>query len=227
MNTPFRLLACVILLLTAVAASAQTINVAFRSDPYSGLSARAGSTVGDVWNSWSAPNGGSESWTFNGFKDTAGNLTEISANATTTSGQLWNGGLGGNDLGLFDYYWHINDVGTLTITLDSLVENGVYDLYIYGARNAGSPESQESQSFTVEPTTYTTAYDGPQGAFQENVNYVRFTSITADSKGLLTFTTNGLPNGFTLTAVPEPSTYAACAGLVVLGLAVWRRRVAS
>ena len=31
----------------------------------------------------------------------------------------------------------------------------------------------------------------------------------------------------TITAVPEPSTYAACAGAAVLGLAFWRRRRAA
>jgi len=40
-------------------------------------------------------------------------------------------------------------------------------------------------------------------------------------------TSNFAIDNVTLTAVPEPSTYAACAGAAVLGLAFWRRRRAA
>jgi len=45
--------------------------------------------------------------------------------------------------------------------------------------------------------------------------------------GFTTITGLGLPNGIvvgSMSAIPEPSTYAAIAGGAMLGLAVWQRR---
>jgi hypothetical protein len=51
-----------------------------------------------------------------------------------------------------------------------------------------------------------------------------------DAFAIYSVTTNGsnfVIDTVKITAVPEPSTYAACAGAAVLGLAFWRRRRAA
>jgi hypothetical protein len=53
---------------------------------------------------------------------------------------------------------------------------------------------------------------------------------TFDAFAIYSVNTNGSNfaiDNVLITAVPEPSTYAACAGAAVLGLAFWRRRRAA
>ena len=56
------------------------------------------------------------------------------------------------------------------------------------------------------------------------------TTSTFDAFAIYSVSTNGSSfaiDDVNITAVPEPSTYAACAGAAVLGLAFWRRRRAA
>ena len=56
------------------------------------------------------------------------------------------------------------------------------------------------------------------------------TTYAFDAFAIYSVTTDGSSfaiDNVTITAVPEPSTYAACAGAAVLGLAFWRRRRAA
>ena len=56
------------------------------------------------------------------------------------------------------------------------------------------------------------------------------TTYAFDAFAIYSVTTDGSNfaiDNVTVTAVPEPSTYAACAGAAVLGLALWRRRRAA
>lgn len=230
MNSRFRLLACAIALFSAAVASAQTvINVFFGPTPYTGISAVPGSTASDVWNTWSAPNGTVDgSWLSPALVDATGAPTLVEGEARSTTDQLWNGGIPGNAITLFDSYWHLDGLGTLTVTISGLAEYSVHDLYIYGARRTDDPDipvGPGSSSFTVDSTTLTTSYDGSVSSFDENINYVRFVSLVADDKGMITFTADqSISNGFSLvsasTPVPEPATYAALAGLTALGLAM-------
>ncbi|MBS0630315.1 MAG: PEP-CTERM sorting domain-containing protein [Verrucomicrobia bacterium] len=234
MNSRFRLLTCALALFSAAVASAQTvINVAFGSTPYTGLSAVPGSTSSDVWNLWSAPNGAVDgSWLSGALVDATGAATLVEGEARSTTDQLWNGGIPGNAITLFDSYWHLSGLGTLTVTISGLAEYSVHDLYIYGARRTDDPDilvGPGSSAFTVGSTTLTTSYDGSVSSFDESINYVRFVSLVADSKGMIIFTADeSISNGFSLvsptTPVPEPATYAALAGLAALGLAIQYRR---
>lgn len=234
MHTPFRLIVCLVAAVFAAAtASAQTVvNVAFGPTPYTGLSAVPGSTGNDIWNTWSAPNGGLiGAWISGPLVDATGAATSVEADARSTTDELWNGGINGNGITLFDSYWHLNGAGTLTVTLTGFDAYSVHDLYIYGARRTDDPGifiGPESGAFTVDSVTLTTSYDGTVSAYDEGVNYVRFVSLAADDKGMIKFSTESISNGFSLvsasTPVPEPATYAVLAGLGALGLAFLRRR---
>jgi hypothetical protein len=65
--------------------------------------------------------------------------------------------------------------------------------------------------------------------FDFSANVASPTTRIFDSIGLfsVTDTSNFVIDNVNITAVPEPSTYAACAGAAVLGLAFWRRRRAA
>ena len=230
MKSTLRLLGLAAVLASAVAASAQNvvINVAFRLDPYTGASAYEGSSSGDIWNAWGAPNGGAPIWTLDNLGDVNGNTTAVSVVAISDTGQIWQGGISGNGISLFDAYWHAAGPGNMHFFITGLSANYSYDLIVYGGRRTDwweHPIGPETQSFTLGSTTYQTSYNGTQDAFVALQNYVRFSNVSANS-GYLSFFTPNLPNGFTLvgTPIPEPSTYAALAGALALGLVMLRRR---
>jgi len=86
--------------------------------------------------------------------------------------------------------------------------------YYYSANNAAS----NIMSQTITPNTLTSGNE--YVFFGANVAVVD--KITANSA--LNIATFESSNSFTISAIPEPSTYAAFAGLGALGLACWRRR---
>lgn len=68
--------------------------------------------------------------------------------------------------------------------------------------------------------------EDPGAAAGWSIGDVRHTGSSND--GSINFSTTGAPFQFSVAAtlaVPEPSTYALLAGLMVLGICVWRRRV--
>lgn len=232
MNSPLRLLACAVLLFTAATASAQTVINASFGGAYTGKNALPDSTDSDVWSPWDAANGPTNGeWESGPLLDTAGNLTSISAIASSTTGEIWRGGITGNAVPLFDSYWHLNGLGELTLTIQNLERFTTYDLYVYGARRTddpGIPIGPSTGEFNIGVNALSTTYDGTADSFQENINYVHFNVLT-DEGGEIVLHTTSIINGFTLvtpaaTAVPEPSTYAIVAGVAALGLAIQYRR---
>jgi hypothetical protein len=91
-------------------------------------------------------------------------------------------------------------------------------------------------SYTVSRTTsasltFSFSLTG-EGLVNFNRSYVVSSPSTYsfDAFALFSLSSNGSNfaiDNVTVTAVPEPSTYAACAGAAVLGLAFWRRRRAA
>ena len=72
--------------------------------------------------------------------------------------------------------------------------------------------------------------DGGTFSFGNNFTILSPTTDYFDTLAFYSVNTNGSDfniSGVTITAIPEPSTYAACAGAAVLGLAFWRRRRAA
>jgi len=104
-------------------------------------------------------------------------------------------------------------------------------------------------AFTITlsaPTTYTVSYEVFSGSGTGGTSVASYSAATTPSTYLSNLTFDGLAIGARFrsgvagditysslsvitggaTAVPEPSTYAALAGLAALGLVAWRRRVA-
>lgn len=208
-----------------------TINVDFGSPdtaaPFSGNALAP--AAGTVWNNITSAG-------------TTSNLLDSQGNATGVSLQFSPSG-----------FWHSNSAystGELTTTYGNLIfdyayANGssrifhltglavgqAYDLYLYsqgdspnqGATFSLGAGTANQSSLSSTGTNFTT--------FSEGANYVVFRNLQANGSGQVTITlatnpatTFGALNGLQLTAIPEPSTYAALAGAAALGLAVWHRR---
>ncbi|MET0262888.1 MAG: hypothetical protein ABW223_08310 [Rariglobus sp.] len=149
---------------------------------------------------------------------------------TSVSNDFFFGSVLGNGITLFDDYAHRGGGIVMSFTISGLDASALYRLYVYSARNTNDAIFEANQgftetgSFTVDGVTKGTSYANEQNAFIEGVNYVVFNAVT-NGAGQLTFTSDaGVVNGFTLQAIPEPSAFAALAGLFVLGVTVSRRR---
>jgi len=70
----------------------------------------------------------------------------------------------------------------------------------------------------VDPTTHFGARPGVYNVTASN--FLRLYGLGGGGNEVAAFTLNQL----TISAIPEPSTYAAIAGAAMLGLAVWHRR---
>lgn len=105
--------------------------------------------------------------------------------------------------------------GTITFTPASAIQLSANTTY-WAVASASS-----GSSFRASITTATgeTSADGWSIA---NNRYATTNSGTSWNSG-----GNLLRISVSASAIPEPSTYAACAGVAVLGLAVWRRRRAA
>jgi hypothetical protein len=152
---------------------------------------------------------------------TAGNIT------VNISGQqgLFNFASGGTNADLFDdFYFKNGGAMTLTLSGPGISASTDYDLTFWAFYGA---EARNTTIAGASGTTGTTlgpiAFDNPPTSLSDNDASGTFTS---DGSGNLTFTiggTNNRPalNGFTLTAIPEPS---AATLLALGGLALIRRR---
>ena len=71
---------------------------------------------------------------------------------------------------------------------------------------------------------YGLAFDGGGNLFVTNYGSGTIGKFTSGGVGSAFASGLNGPTSITISAIPEPSTYAALCGLAVLGLAVWRRR---
>jgi hypothetical protein len=146
----------------------------------------------------------------------------------TVTGGAWSGG---------NYVVNANQALTITSNtftnfsnmtgnvLDSAIEFGVYDnngnplsgssmFYFYSDNHAAS----NVMSYTINANTLTSGMN--YTVFGANLLVVDKNALNS-SLNLAYFESSTI---FTVSAIPEPSAYAAFAGLGALGLAVWRRR---
>ncbi|MCM2274983.1 MAG: PEP-CTERM sorting domain-containing protein [Candidatus Didemnitutus sp.] len=226
-------LALVIGLAFAASVSAQTVHVMFKVEnhTFQGISPVPGSTASDYWNvvgvdyDYFLPQSAVSLAYSDDGKGFIG-YTEITDNDPTA---LYLGGLDGNDLPVFDAYAHAGG-NRMNFTINNLTPNSSYDLYVYMGRNTNhwlleTPGQVESGSVTVGAATQTVNYQFAQTSYAQGVNYVLFSSLLSNPDGEITFSTSNIVNGFSIaTAIPEPSTYAALAGLLVFGLVAMRHR---
>jgi hypothetical protein len=135
--------------------------------------------------------------------------------------------------------------GSATLTFSGLdFSNFTYELSFYGNRNGTGGTASRITNFTISDvdaftnvtdTTGGTSVGATGGVVMgENAagNVARFTGINpgTDNDLVVTFSSGSAARwyvgGFNLTAtpIPEPSTYAALAGVALLGFAAFRRR---
>jgi hypothetical protein len=189
-------------------------------------------------------------WTPNGLGDTdsfnslVGATTSPDPTATELSNAetILNGGSIG-DFGVaeaaIDFFVSNNgttDVGRFQI--QQLTPGQEYDLSFYGARQFTNANTQtrysvfDDSSYTnlLGSVTVTHGDGGSNGNITDvgtisgligpsnanNIFYVQFEGVNTSTAGYI--------NAMSITAVPEPSTYALLAGVLALGLIVLRRR---
>jgi hypothetical protein len=117
-----------------------------------------------------------------------------------------------------------------TMTISGLAANSPYTLYVYGSN--GGAGAGGTWSVNGSATQVTTGNGSvPFASFTRGNDYTVFINVNSDAQGRLVL--SGSPtddpfvilNGFQLTPVPEPSTYAmALAGLACGGYSLLRRR---
>jgi len=157
-----------------------------------------------------------------GFNDLSGTAVN-NAITTAPTAVTWDGAYGS---GFTDT--------TLTLTFSGLNNSITYNLEIFSVSRDSSFPGDENY-FTDIPWINGSSTNWPTGFEKRNRRYGQttgaiFTGLTTDGSGNLSFSiedaVNGNPviNGAVLTAVPEPSTYAALCGLGALGFAAYRRR---
>ncbi|MCD8483494.1 MAG: PEP-CTERM sorting domain-containing protein [Verrucomicrobia bacterium] len=203
-----------------------------------GTSAAAPS-VGGTWNSIASDQA---SGTATGFTyATGGAATGISLaydnfQATTTNQGNW--AHGNKDWvdanATADYFWR--GAGTATMTLTGLNPSWTYDIELVSARGATG-----NRVATITVGGLTTSEDVSSSGFNSlndgwnNGSILRWSGVSPDVNGAIgiSFTAAGsnslFINAMQVTAIPEPSTYAALFGLLSLGcvLVIRRRKLRS
>jgi hypothetical protein len=230
--------------LSATSLTAQTIISADLQRPANGgilrtVGAAAVGTVGDTWNYLDY-----QSSTYNNLMVNMPLVTSTGSSSPVTVTFVSNSGGQAAQNGesnpantknypnalsnLFVDYAFVTS-GTHSFTFSNLNPSNTYSLYLFGAVRTGGIDY--SGSWTIGGTTKTTAAvsSGNNPALTEGVQYVSFTGLTADINNQIVGTFNvtggvGVWNGFQLVAIPEPSSFAALAGLGALGFAASRRR---
>jgi hypothetical protein len=238
-------LAVALALLAVVAARAQTTfeltstaaNYATGAlDPSSGPASVKGlAGVGSLFSHAGSTSGGITAETFGQtFTATAnGSATQAGTGAWLYDGTISGAGIASGTV--LPISWNFNLAKNAGIT--SAV---TWTLYFDGDRHGSGANSQiasgtlnyvfgsTSANFTGSANYTYTAAANPGDMFRAYLE-VAFTTNNAASQGIVTLTMNNTGfdgGGITLNAaaIPEPSTYAALAGVLALSLAAWRRR---
>ncbi len=137
-------------------------------------------------------------------------------------------------LSLFDGYVFSGNTnnGAEFITLSGLDTSKTYELAVYAAFGWGSFDNSFSITDLNGTTDNATTTGANISSFEDGVNYVTFAGLKAKGDGTITLnlaggatdTTKWMVSGLEMTAIPEPSAYAALAGFLALGWVMLRRR---
>ena len=153
------------------------------------------------------------------------NISSVVANAPlfTLTGGTWSGGV---------YVVNVNQAVTITSNAFAGFSSNAnghisFDLFQQGGGLNINDERLYSDdtgadnfiSYTINADTLTSGQ-----TYSVNGSFAAVLDIDTTIPGALLAAFLESSTNFTISAVPEPSAYAACAGLVVLGLACWRRR---
>ncbi|MDX2109438.1 MAG: PEP-CTERM sorting domain-containing protein [Verrucomicrobiota bacterium] len=139
------------------------------------------------------------------------------------------GGYSGSGNALLNDYLYINSgTNNQVVTISGLNNSASYDLFIYGMGDNGG----QGSTFTIAGNSLQTSNNPRDGSvFVEGNNFVKFANLTPTAGGLTINWTlgpdgsNGALNGIQIvSSIPEPSTYAALAGIIILLVAIARRR---
>lgn len=109
--------------------------------------------------------------------------------------------------------------GFMSVGLDDLNETRIFSRIAPTAFAGNINEGVTSATFTVAANTLTAGQD-----YSGSATFARFVSQDTSQAGMFAVAWWANETNFTVSAIPEPSTYAALAGLGALGLAFWRRR---
>jgi hypothetical protein len=179
----------------------------------------------NFWNGVTSTAGGSNFTASDGTT-----ATTISASFSNVAG-LGYGGVPTLAPNLLADYLYVYTGATVTFTISGLTAGASYDFYFYSVAG-GSNTTDRSADFTFNGTTRNVTGRNV-ASFTEGTNYLRF-SVTPSGTSLsgsfavAAGNSEAELNGIQivqLTAVPEPSTYAATAGALALaGAIVVRRR---
>jgi hypothetical protein len=109
--------------------------------------------------------------------------------------------------------------GFMSVGLDSTGETRVFSRIAPTAFAGNINEGVTSATFTVAANTLTSGVD-----YEGSATFARFVSQDTSQAGVFAVAWWANETNFTVSAIPEPSTYAAMAGALALGLAAWHRR---
>jgi hypothetical protein len=164
---------------------------------------------------------------FNGATQITAASSDLEARFGTFSGGVFTPFLGaaavsGNDgyvgdpvAGFFELSVTLSLANNSLAPLDSLIY-----LVITNIADGGSYASSPVEAVLTDPSWKAPAID----AFAAEAFAFNFTTNTTALKGTFAFNGGNETINLTSTVIPEPSTYAALAGVAVLGLAALRRR---
>ena len=229
MKTSIKLLQLLALpMLFAGAASAQTVvNIeakVFFIGNYSGQGAYS-DPGNNYWNAFTTTAGGTNLTASDGVTPTTISFSV----GGIPSGQVGFGGSADGNL-LADYYY-VGGTTPATFTIGGLTTGHSYDVYIY-SQPGSSGETDRAATFTLGSDSKSLPAFSING-FIENTNYVVFhaTSVGGTLSGSFVGSLGGNEaemNGLQIvdlgaTPIPEPSRYAALAGLALLGFVAVRR----
>lgn len=165
--------------------------------------------------------------------DTTSFAMELWFQAPTLSGGsqmlFMNGSSGGSGIGLYLLNDNLQVIrgGIVTTTITTLTDNSWHYVALVYDGTSSSFDAYFDSSKLI--TGVAGNFNNPTtGLYLGSSNFGDTFSGSIDEARIFTFangtfTTSMLSNA-ALSSVPEPSTYAALAGLAALGLAVWRRR---